>query len=69
MNAEYKNHKQVWQMVKPRMDAGLEASHLLAWARPLTLAAIPESLVRFLAIMDPATLTHGIRELASPLSD
>ena len=56
-------------MLKPRVDVGLEPSHALAWAHPLTLLAVPESFKWSLAIMDPATLTHGVRELTSPLSE
>ena len=69
MNAEYQSHERVRGMLKPRVDVGLEPSHALAWAHPLTLLAVPESFEWSLAIMDPATLTHGVRELTSPLSE
>lgn len=69
MNAEYKSHKQIWQMMKPKVDVRLEAIDPLAQARPPTLAAVPESFEWPLAIMDPATLMHGVRELTSPLSE
>jgi len=69
MNAEYRSHKQVWQMLKPRVDVRLEATDTLARAQPLTLAAFPESLDWSFAIMDPMALAHGVRELASPLSE
>ena len=63
MNAEYKSHERVWQMLKPSVDVTLEARDPLVWARSLMLTAVPESLDWYLAIMDPATLTHGVREL------
>jgi hypothetical protein len=69
MNAEFKSHKQVWQLLKPRVDVRLEARDQIAWANPLSLAVVPESLAWSLALMDPAAVAHGVRELASPLSE
>jgi hypothetical protein len=69
MNAEYKKHKQIWQVLKPREDFRLEAMEPMAWARPLVPAAVPKSLDWSLAIFDPPTAAHGISELTSPLSE
>jgi hypothetical protein len=69
MNAEYRSHKQLWQALKPRVDFRLEASGPVAWKGPLPLPVLPKSLDWPLPIVDPATLTHGVRELSSPLSE
>ena len=69
MNAEYISHARVWQMLKPKLDVGLETSNPFAWAPSVSIAGVPESLDLLCSIMDPATLTHGLRELASPLSE
>ena len=69
MNAEYKRHRQIWQALKPRVDVRLERKDPWVWVRPLAPAGAPESLNWAPAIMDPAAVAHGIRELASPLSE
>jgi hypothetical protein len=69
MNAEYQSHKQTHQMLEPRMDAHPGTSGVLVWTHPLALAASLESLTWLMAAMDPATVAHGVRELASPLSE
>jgi hypothetical protein len=69
MNAEYQSHKRVWEMLKPRVFAQLEASELLAWARPQSGAPVLELLNWYPASMDLALVAHGHVELASPLSE
>jgi hypothetical protein len=69
MNAEYKRHNQIWQVLKPKLDIRLGTMVSLAGARPLASVGVPQSLDWPPAIMDPAAVAHGIRELASPLSE
>jgi hypothetical protein len=69
MNAEYQSHKRVWEMLKPRVFAQLEASESLAWARPQAGVAVSKFLDWYPASMDLAVLAHGQRELTSPLSE
>jgi len=69
MNAEYYRHKQVWQMLKPRMDAQVDSTEPLAWAPPPTVGLLPEVIGWYAAGMDLAVRTHGLTELASPLSE
>jgi hypothetical protein len=69
MNAEYQSHERIRQMLKPSVDIRLDAIGSLAWVPPLTLTVGLESLNWLLASMDPATVAHGVRELASPLSE
>jgi hypothetical protein len=69
MNAEYQSHKQVREMLKPKVYARIEPREPLAWARPPVVAPVAQFLVSSLASMDPAVLAHGIAELAFPLSE
>ena len=69
MNAEYRSHKRVWEMLKPRVIAQLEAREPLTWARPQAGVAIPKFLEWYPVSMDLALLAHGQRELTSPLSE
>ena len=69
MNAEYYSHKQVWEMLKPRVNAQVESSEPLSWKPPPTVVLIPEFLDWYAAGMDLAVLAHGLSELASPLSE
>ncbi len=69
MNAEYQRHRQIWQALKPKVDVRLEPKDPWAWARPLAPADAAASLAWAPAIMDPAAVAHGIRELASALSE
>jgi hypothetical protein len=69
MNPEYQSHKRVWEMLKPRAFARLDASEPLAWARPQAGVAVSKLLDWCPASLDLAVLAHGQRELTSPLSE
>jgi hypothetical protein len=69
MNAEFQTHERIREMLKPKRDVGLEAGPPSTRGHPLVLLAVPASFDWSLAFMDPATLTHGLRELTSPLSE
>ena len=56
-------------MLKPRVDVWLGRAEPLAWVRPLWHAPVPDFPDWSLAAMDPSALAHGVRELASPLSE
>lgn len=69
MNAEYHRHKQVWQMLKPKVSVQIQPSESLALARQLAARPIPEFLAWHAASVELAFLAQGHRELASPLSE
>ena len=69
MNAEYQHHKQVWEMLKPRVYSQIEPTEPLAWACPPAVAPVPEFPGWYPASMELAVPARGLPELTSPLSD
>jgi hypothetical protein len=69
MNAEYRSHERVWQMLKPKVQVGLGGSDSWTWAVPPVLAPVPEFLDWYPAALTLIALGHGHSELTSPLSE
>ena len=69
MNAEYERHEHLLQLLKPKVNVGIERPGRLESVPSVTLAPVPESLAWSLEFMDPAALAHGVKELTSPLSE
>ena len=69
MNAEYKRHKRVWQMLEPLREVRPKVIEPFPPPAPLTLPLASASFGLSLAMMDPVALAHGVRELSSPLSE